>query len=329
MSLTGDNINRPMLVISDDKVPTSAYQAIYHKMTSKVENLREVFYDSYTIKIEDILHLNNIVENTIKQFVIKGQKCEITLSLNKGESFGFSSFEKFYAFNFSTICCTSKIVYDLDFFTIIPVELKDAEDIVQRFKATISIDQDFVEEDEGNVPPYLQGIWAGKNITLKIEYSDYSVARNIQSAVRDWVANLPTEKKSHYRTIIDKYGEFFSFFVPRFFSFGTLIAFATFLINDNYTNQINFPQVIVLSAACAIISQIIGHILIVRFYREISMSRLLTFILITEGDRRRYKKINNRIVLRRLFSNFFLVTICGGIFASIIASYIFIKVFDF
>lgn len=128
---------------------------------------------------------------------------------------------------------------------------------------------------------------------------------------------------------MDKHGEFFSFFVPRFFSFGTLIAFATFLIRENYTIQINFPQVIVLSAACAIISQIIGHILIVRFYREIGMSRLLTFILITEGDRRRYKKINNRIVLRRLFSNFFLVTICGGIFASIVASYIFIKIFDF
>ena len=75
MSDTEDTNIRPMLVISDDKVPTSAYQAIYHKMTSKVESLSEIFHDSYKIKIEDISHLNNIIETTIKQFTIKGQKC--------------------------------------------------------------------------------------------------------------------------------------------------------------------------------------------------------------------------------------------------------------
>ena len=328
MSDAEDTNIRPMLVISDDKVPTSAYQAIYHKMTSKVESLSEIFHDSYKIKIEDISHLNNIIETTIKQFTIKGQKCQITLSLNKGESLVFSSFEKFYKFNFSTVCSTSKIVYDLDFFTVIPVEIKDAEDIVQRFKATVSIDQDFVEDDEDSMPAYLQGMWAGRNIYLKIEYSDYSVARNIQSVVRDWVSGLPTDKKSAYRKFLDKHGEFFNFFVPRFFSFGTLISFSAFALDIKYTAQLNFPQIIVLAAACAILSQIIGHVLVVRFYREISLSRLLTFILVTEGDRRRYTKMTGRLGLRNLFATFFLVTIFGGIVASLIASYIFVKIFS-
>jgi hypothetical protein len=39
------------LVISSDKVPVAAYQAIYHKLTSKVEKISETFPDAYIIKI--------------------------------------------------------------------------------------------------------------------------------------------------------------------------------------------------------------------------------------------------------------------------------------
>lgn len=46
------------LVISDDKIPFSAYQAIYHKITRRVEILRRSYSNAVTISHADLTNLH-------------------------------------------------------------------------------------------------------------------------------------------------------------------------------------------------------------------------------------------------------------------------------
>jgi hypothetical protein len=49
------------LIISGDRVPVAAYQAIYHKLTSKVEKISEIFEDAYEISMEDLIQLDTML----------------------------------------------------------------------------------------------------------------------------------------------------------------------------------------------------------------------------------------------------------------------------
>jgi hypothetical protein len=316
------DIIRPLLVISDERVPTAAYQAIYHRMTAKVERLSEIFRDTYTVKVDDISQFHNFVQQAILQFKPQAQKTEITVSLRKGESHTFSDFQKFCNFNFSSTCATSKIVYEIDFFTVLPVEIKEAEDIVQRFKMSLMIDQDFID-DNHEIPAYLFSRIAGNNISLSIEYADYSVARNLQGIVRDWVESLPGIKKSSMAEFWSNRADFFNFFVPRVLPFGVLMGASYTAINGSINSLSLAAQFLLFSLGLAIVSQILGHVLVVQFYRAFNESVPLTFILLTEGDRRRYGTVKKKRARRAKWMGIIAVSVFIGFFVSLFASYIF------
>lgn len=197
------------LVIPNERVPTAAYQAIYHKLTSKVEKLHEVFPDAYEVAVEDIIQLNERLIQSIKQYPVKSSNSSCSISLREHERMDSSSIEKFRTLNFTTNKPTAAINYRFDFFTELPVEIEAAENIVQRFDVSVIVDQDFVEEDEDSIPLFIKTMSYGSNIRLKIEYSDYSVGRNLQVTIQDWVKNLTTRKVSPVFSFLNKRADFF------------------------------------------------------------------------------------------------------------------------
>lgn len=66
-------IDNGHLIIPQDKVPVAAYQALYHKLTSKTEKLRETFNDAYLIRAQDIMQLDAMLCQTVKQFPVQGK----------------------------------------------------------------------------------------------------------------------------------------------------------------------------------------------------------------------------------------------------------------
>lgn len=86
---------RKGIVISEQDIPFSAYQAIYHKLTKKVEKLSREFKEPYEIRFEDIKNLDQRLNQLLAQYQVKGAKCEISHATKNGFSRTHSSFEKF------------------------------------------------------------------------------------------------------------------------------------------------------------------------------------------------------------------------------------------
>ena len=268
------------LVISGDKVPVAAYQAIYHKITSRVEKLAQTFPDAYIITADDIIHLDRLLNQSIIQYPVKSSSSNCGISLHKNERIEPSSFEKFRIFNFSMNHPTSKISYQLDFMTVLPVEIVNANDIVQRFKVSVIIDQDFVEEED-NLPTFMKGMLSGNNISLVVEYSDYNVGRNLQVTVQDWVSSLQGQPNPSWIRHLEQKSDFVSTIVPR-------LGLAAGLFGlSKWWHPVDTASVVrdlFLGLGWSVVIYIAFHIIVVEMYRQLSQARPLTFICLTKGD---------------------------------------------
>ena len=319
ISTTGEH-----LIISGDKIPVSAYQAIYHKLTSKVEKITQIFPDAYIINTEDIIQLNRLLQQSIVQYPVKSSNATCVVSLHKHENIEPSSFEKFKTFNFQMNKPTSKVSYQFDFFTVLPVEIKTAEDIVQRFKVSIVIDQDFVEDSDDGVPIYLRTIMSGNNINLVVEYSDYNVGRNLQVTVQDWVNSLETKRVPAWIKIFEEKADFITSMFPK-------IAIAACLFGlTKWYNPADFRTLassIFFGLGWAVMAHITAQVIVVEAYRQLAEARPLTFICITNGDFTRKSLLASRIRRKSSLSIALLTIALINIPVNLFSNYIFRALF--
>lgn len=317
--MTGALANVEHLIISSDRVPVAAYQAIYHKLTSNVETINEIFADAYDITIDDLVQLDHLLHQAILQYPVQSKNSKCGVSLRKNEKIEPSSFEKFKVFNFNTMKPTSKFSYSFDFFTVLPVELREAENIVQRFKLSLVIDQDFIEDSDG-IPHYFRSVVCGNNIAMKVEYSDYNVGRNIQVTVQDWVSSLPTRKIPKVVSFFENKSDFFCVMIPRAF---LLFSFVGLIFSPIDSLFDTFIQNIFFGLALGTASFILGHILCVELYRNISEVKPLTFIYLTKGDRDRADIMKARRKMKARWATFFGATIIVGLLVNLLSSFLF------
>lgn len=308
------------LVISGDDIPFGAYQAIYHKMTRKVEIRQKVYTDAYDINFGDIKNLHERLSQILKQFNVKSSRCQITHELKDDTSVDHSSFEKFCLFDGSTRSCTARINYELDFLIILPAEVEEAKEVVQRFKVNIRFDQDFPEDPNLDYPAFMRGIFFGKNVNVSIEYSDFSVSHSIQSTIDGWIDSLPTRKPNSFYKFLQKNESAIQSYIP------ISLSFFTISIGAIAASRIeNLPVAIaigIFSLAFGRLIEAMSFNLIVLFFRNASNLKPLTFLLVTTGDRDRH---NNRSSVRKsmfvktaLAAAGVLSTIAIGIFSNTI-----------
>lgn len=319
--LNGDENDTSRIgTIAQDRIPVAAYQALYYKLTKRVEKIKDSFDDAYEIKIDDIVQLDNILHQAVNQIRPQGSKSFCTISFREKETIEFSSIQKMRIHNFSRPCNTSAISYSFDFFTIISSEIEGADDIVQRFSIKVKIDQDFVEDDDA-IPWIFKGLVSGKNISYEIEYSDHSVARNLQACVNDWVKSLKCRKIPKFILWFDSKSDFFTAFIPQMFAASLLIGQATF----GTLALGNTARSIALAIGLAILAVSIGKFFIVNLYRSLTIIRPKTYLLITSGDTDRMNAMIRKTSYHVKFSYFIGGTILAGIFVNIFSNIIWEK----
>jgi hypothetical protein len=305
------------LVIPQDKVPAAAYQAIYHKLTKKVEKLTEYFDDAYIIRVSDIVQLNDMLCQATRQYKVESQSATAAISFHKDERVDNSSVEKFKMMNFSTQKPTEVIEYAFDFYTILPVELKEAEDIVQRFKVNIRIDQDFVEEDERLYVIYPA---SGQNIRLQVEYSDYAVGRTLQVCIQDWVKSLESTKKRNLHRRLKSRIDSIMLVVPYSFLIASIWGLSQFRI-ESFSGLLKALAISVLMFA-------IGRAAAVKLLSKLSNFEPLTFLLITAGDNARRDKIDKQRQRNRSMAYIIFASVMIGILINLFSSYIWEYIFS-
>ena len=105
--IAGDSAST-QIAISADEIPFGAYQAIYHKLTRKVEKNVKYYTDSYTIAFSDVENLHQRIVQSLKQYQVKLNRCEISLAFKDHQHREHSSFEKFKMADCSIRSCTTE-----------------------------------------------------------------------------------------------------------------------------------------------------------------------------------------------------------------------------
>lgn len=308
------------LVINGDDIPFGAYQAIYHKMTRKVEIRQKVYADAYDIDFADIKNLHERLSQVLKQYNVKSSRCQITHELKDDTSVDHSSFEKFCMLDGSTRSCTARINYELDFLIILPAEVEEAKEIAQRFKINIRFDQDFPEDPNLDYPVFMRGIFYGKNVNVTIEYSDFSVSHSIQSVIDGWIDSLPRRKPNSFYKFLQKNESSIQSYIPVLLSFFIITMGA--IAASKMDNLPSALSVGIFSIAFGRFIESITFSLIHLFFRNASNLKPLTFLLVTSGDRDRYENrasVHRSMFAKAAFAAIGVVsTITLGIFSSTI-----------
>ena len=201
---------------------------------------------------------------------------------------------------------------------MLPVELPEAEDIVQRFKVSVHVDEDFMEEDEG-VPFFVRGMLSGGNIRLNIEYSDYAVGRTLQVCVQDWVKALSRRRVPGIIKWAERHADLFSYLTPYVFGSAALLGASRLSFYDD--NKLSF-QLLIQTMAISLIFMGIGRYLIIAFYRQIELAKPLTFIQITNGDSIRAHQLKSRQRIKAGLAVFIFVTIVSGVAINLFSAYL-------
>lgn len=275
------------LVIPVEKVPVAAFQAIYHHITKKTERLNKAHKGSFKLTADNLEDLFRQVEQSIAQYQVKGDRCEITVSLSNGEVYSYSSFEKFAMVNFGVfIHPTSSIGFEYDFMIVLPSDDIRGESITQRYKVGITIRSNEDSDDHIVVVGgrMIREISVFKSpIMTSIEYSDYAVARHMQSMLNEWIGhlryndeNVISEKSAKMIRRVSGYGVFF-------------LAIAVFLGSvlfepSNYEDYITPIRYLVLVISTAIAATAFGFWSSEKIDSLVSTLTPRTVILLTHGD---------------------------------------------
>lgn len=275
---------RGALVISDEHIPFSAYQAIYHKVTKKVERRSRYFPDAYTINFEDIKNLHFRLAQLLTQYSIKGSRCEVSHALKDGYTNTYSSMEKFNSADLSFREPTRSLSYSLDFLIVLPAEIPEASEIAQRYKIEVVFEKTYINDDDPRIPYFIRALPSYSTLHLLLEYSDYAVAQAIEATVAGWVNSLPKRsvpKVVKYLTLIERPVDQLLPFLVRVIS---LIVGAAFLASSVPLGWKAALSIVLYYVALGHLSYAFVNFLIGAFYRQLRKFAPNTEMVLTNGD---------------------------------------------
>lgn len=316
------------LVISEKNIPFSAYQAIYHKITKRVEKLRKSYKEAYTISISDIQNLDQRLNQLISQYTIAGKRCEITHSTKDGDASIYSSVQKFTLANHSARECTSTLSYEFDFLITLPSTVSEARDIAQRYKLQLIFDQTFLDKDDARIPFFMRGFTSKSDLTLTLEYTDYAVAQAVEAVVTGWVGTLPKRQESSAMRLINSSEAMVRQFLDTIAQFTAMCSGAAYILNKNPVMNISI-FVSLISIALGYLSYNFVSYAVDQFYNTSRKLNPCACVLITMGDKDRVSN-NEKIVSKtRATLGFIASSIILALMINISSAWIYDRAFQF
>lgn len=306
---TTDNQN---LIIPAARVPVAAYQAIYHKLTGKVESTTKPFFGAYEVTFADISSLHHKLDQAISQYQVQSRNCEYTFSTRKGENFRFTSFDRL---EFANLQAYNKPVaafgLELDFLVVLPSEVEQGDNIAQRYRVLVTIEDDewarrrrsartlfSIELQEPKIP-------TGQ---ATVHYSDFSVSRTLLSIIDEWFEEVDrrdpegiTEKSE---TQIDNVAGWLVGILPI-----SIISAGILFEPQKYGSDISPIRYLLLIILLCIVALIIAGWADSKVNRLTGLLRSRTRFSLTSGD----DKARSELIQKRKRSRAILVVIFGSV----------------
>ncbi len=314
------------IVIAGDMIPFSAYQAIYHKLTNKVEKISRDFTEPYIIEKESIENLHQRITQLIAQYQVKGSRCQITHSTKDSYSNTYSSFEKFSLMNINVPECTSSISYEFDFLVVLPSDVDPAKEIAQRYKLAVVASQDYLDEKDIRIPKFIRELAHVGGVQMHLEYSDYAVAQALEAAVNGWIKSLKFRKAPKFVKIALSLEDLTTNFADSIVRSVALLAGAYYLSKNALDNNIS-SSIVLFCLALGFFSYTVILSCVKNFYSAIRKFAPSATINITTGDFDRISSIDKMKSSTKGFVTFLLATILTSILINIFSSYIYNIIF--
>lgn len=124
------------LLLPSDRIPPSAWQAIYYHLSKKVETRRKLYPGAFEIAKDDLIDIVNRLNQAITGYGPRATKVEFEIDFRHDTSEKLTSLEKFIALDFAhKRSCAKRISVDLDFILSPATELtSDDKNPPQKFK---------------------------------------------------------------------------------------------------------------------------------------------------------------------------------------------------
>ncbi len=317
--------NQNGIIISEKNIPFSAYQAIYHKITKRVEKLRKSYKEAYTITISDIQNLDQRLSQLVSQYTIAGKRCEITHSTKDGDTSVYSSIDKFAMANHSARENTSNLGYEFDFLITLPAAITEARDIAQRYKLQLIFDQTFFDKDDARIPFFMRGFTSKSDLSLSLEYTDYAVAQAVEAVVTGWVSTLPKRQQSSTMNFVNGSESTIRQFLDTSAQCAAIISGGFYIFNKSPPLNVAI-FVSLLSIALGYFSNNFISYAVDQFYGASRKLNPCACVLITMGDRDRMENNKNIISKTRTTLGFIASSIIVALAINISSSWIYERV---
>lgn len=314
------------IYISEEMIPIDAYQAIFYKITKKVDQLTNTYHGGYIIHPNDIINLDYYIQQMLKQYQVIGKNVEITHKLQKNSSKTFTDIQKFKIDNMSSRKITTIIAYQTEFMIKLPQEIEEAKNIIQRYKLSVMIPNHEIDENDMDAPSILRGFSMPPRIEVSLDFVDYAVAVAIQSTIEEWIDGLSKEKERKITHYVNKYEDKLETII---LSMTMTMPFIGAIILIRYHNY-NIASLFEISLFCIV------SLIIFRFVTNATLQKISKYSTIlrprmkinfTLGDQDR---INNMETKRKKVSNLMYFLFFGiflNIFFNLLSSWLFTKIF--
>ena len=226
---------------------------------------------------------------------VAGPTITVKVSLNNHEHQQFSSWERFTFFDSGKAEIVSDIVIKFEFLIKLP-EQRDP----QRYVLNIDIDSKLpmVVDDNirGGIFDLFFGIEKIPSLNVSIDFIDYLCAKNFLQIVEEWFNALEESPTPKWYKQLSDLPLNWRFLFSKFANLGAA-AFIALYAYLNGGNLRNITQIIYLGSVAIVLWTIstvlfahIGHL----FANVISKSFIPATILLTTGDERAFKKVQER-----------------------------------
>jgi hypothetical protein len=178
-------------------VSIKVYQAIYHQITGRTEQVRKRYSDNLLVDFSELKQLHHKVMQLCDIHKVIAHNETISVFHEKERKEQFTSFDRFENYNSSTTSPTVNVVLKHNFSSI-PAGLERAQEYVVTIRLTSRVAA--IKQLENDAPPYMRGrffgFMVGNTAEITIDYADYVIARGFLEAFDEWISGCKASPKN-------------------------------------------------------------------------------------------------------------------------------------
>jgi hypothetical protein len=184
-----NNDETGIVSVAGQPVSMKVIQSIYNEITGKTEKIGKSLSDDHDIDLGALKQLNYKINQMLEQYNVVSKNCSVTLYHVDDCKNQYSSFERFELYDSSSMSPCENVQLKYNFLIVLP-ETKQP----QSYKITVSLNSRVAlnkkAEFEHGISRRFLNMVSRRTGQYDIEYVDYTVARNFQTAIDQWYSSV-------------------------------------------------------------------------------------------------------------------------------------------